>query len=355
MRPLGNTSAAPLGTPALASRGWNFDAYVVGIAVSGDGKTFAVALGDGTVRLITDPHEPRTAEAHDGACLCLVTDIDGKGFLTGGDDGKLVRTDVSGATAVLAAHKGKWIEHIAANANSAFRAYAVGKEVLLIDRKGNADSRLLTHASTVGGLAINDKGKRLAVSHYNGVSLWWLASQDPQPQVLEWKGSNLSLVISPDGDYVITSMQDSSLHGWRLSDKQQMNMSGYASKVRSMTFGRKGQVLVTSGADEVICWPFTGGGPMGKAPATFGGGAAGPGKGSLVTAVACNPKHDVIAAGYANGAVIMGQAGSHRSSAVLPAGNAPISSLCWAQAGDILLIGDEAGRVTFGDFRTQAD
>ena len=28
-----------------AARSWNFDAFLVGAAVSGDGKTFAVALG----------------------------------------------------------------------------------------------------------------------------------------------------------------------------------------------------------------------------------------------------------------------------------------------------------------------
>jgi WD40 repeat protein len=333
-------------------RTWSFDAFVVGIAVSEDGKTFAVALGDGTLRLITDPHEPRTVEAHNGACLSLVTDIDGKGFLTGGDDGKLVRTDISGAAAVLAEHKGKWIEHVAANSASAYRIYAIGKDVMLIDKKGNIDLRRLNHPSTVGGLAINDKGKRLAVSHYNGVSLWWLGAQDAKPQVLEWKGSNLTIAFSPDGDYVISAMQDSSLHGWRLSDKQQMNMSGYANKVRSLSFNRKGQVLATGGSDEVICWPFTGGGPMGKSPAMFGGGVAGAGQGSLVTAVACNPKHDLIAAGYANGAVIMGRPGSQRSGVVMAPNGAPISAICWNTAGDVLIVGDEAGRVALSDFRT---
>jgi WD40 repeat protein len=344
---------AAAGNAAVAGHGprvWSFDAYVVGIAVSGDGKTFAVALGDGTVRLITEPHEPRTAEAHKGACLCIVTDIDGKGFLTGGDDGKLVRTDVSGETTVLAEHKGKWIEHIAANASSAYRAYAVGKDVLLIDRKGNADLRRFTHPSTVGGLAINDKGKRMVVTHYNGASLWWLGSQ-AERQALEWKGSNLEVAFSPDGDYIITAMQDSSLHGWRLSDKQMMNMSGYAAKVRSMSFNRKGTFLATGGADEVICWPFSGGGPMGKAPAVFGGGAAGAGRGSVVTTVACNPKHDLIAAGYGNGAVIMGQAGQQRSGVIMNASGSPISALCWDKAGEVLLMGDEAGHVALGDFR----
>jgi hypothetical protein len=71
--------------------------------------------------------------------------------------------------------------------------------------------------------------------------------------------------------------------------------------------------------------------------------------------VACNPKHELIAAGYGNGVVIMGQAGNHRSGIVLTASGSPISALCWNSAGDVLLIGDEAGRVSFGDFRKTAE
>jgi len=338
--------------PALNTLSWDLDAYVVDIALAGDGKLFAVALGDGTVRLLSgEDTGPRTVQAHNGACLCLATDIDGQSFLTGGDDGKLTRTDKTGATETIAEAKGKWIEHVAAHGGSGYRAYAVGKDVFVTERKGRGEPRRLTHATTVNGLAINDKGRRMAVAHYNGVSLWWLASQDSQAQALEWKGSHLSVAFSPDGDYVITTLQENALHGWRLSDKQHMRMSGYGAKVRSMSFNRKGQILATGGADTIVCWPFTGGGPMGKAPSEFGGGVAGPGAGSIVTAVRCHPKLDLIAAGFDNGAVILGQPGMLRTVTVVPGGGAPITALCWNARGDRLLAGDEAGRLVLGDFQ----
>jgi WD40 repeat protein len=301
-----------------------------------------------------DETGPRTIQAHDGACLCLTADIEGRAFLTGGDDGKLVRTDADGGTEVLANTKGKWIEHVTAHAGSGYRVWSAGKDAFVMDRKRKDEPRKLTHASTVGGLAINDKGRRLAVSHYDGVSLWWLATADSNAQVLEWKGSHLDVLFSRDGDYVVTVMHENALHGWRLSDKQHMRMTGYGSKIRSMSFNRKGALLATGGADTVVCWPFTGGGPMGKAPAEFGGGVTGPGAGSPVTAVACNPKHDIIAAGFANGAVILGQPGMLRTVPLAMPAGAPITALCWNGSGERLLMGDEGGRVILSDLSRPA-
>ena len=330
---------------------WSFDAFVVGIAAAGNGRTFGVALGDGTVRIVdADAPEPSPITAHAGACLSFAADTDPDAFLSGGDDGKLVRINATGEVTTLAETKGKWIDQVTAHAGAGVRVYAIGKDAYVLDTKGKKEPRKLSHASSVGGLAINPKGKRLAVSHYNGVTLWWLAAQDSKPQMLDWKGSHLAVAWSPHGDYVITEMQENSLHGWRLSDNNHMRMSGYGAKVRSMSFSRRGVVLATGGADTVICWPFSGGGPMGKAPLEFGSGPMNVSDGSPVTAVASNPKRDVIAAGFANGAIVLGNPGV-RSVAIAGARKAPVTALAWNAAGDRLIVGDEAGDVVLADFR----
>ena len=253
-----------------------FGDYVVATAVNG--RLFAVALGDGTVRLIdseTLDATPVTVAAHKGAALCLAADIDKGAFLSGGDDGRLIKIAALGTTEVLAEIKGRWIDHVTAHAGSGVRAYASAKDVYILGKKGG-EARKVSHATSIGGLAINPKGKRLAATHYNGVSLWWLASQDGAPTVLEWKGSHLQVTWSPDGDYVMTAMQKNALHGWRLSDGEHMRMSGYDSKICSMAFTRRGHFLATGGSDHVICWPFSGGGPMGKPPVEFGGAGGAP-------------------------------------------------------------------------------
>ena len=72
--------------------------------------------------------------------------------------------------------------------------------------------------------------------------------------------------ISRDGRFLISAMQEPMLHGWRLSDRKDMQMSGYAARVRSFAFTADDKLLATSGANQLILWPFHGkDGPMGRA------------------------------------------------------------------------------------------
>ena len=105
------------------------------------------------------------------------------------------------------------------------------------------------------------------------------------PRKLEWKGSHTAIAIHPDGDAVVTAMQENALHGWRLSDSQHMRMSGYPAKTESLSFTRNGKWLASSGADAMVLWPFFGGGPMGKAPIELAGG-----DGIMCTRVAAHPQ-----------------------------------------------------------------
>ncbi|MGE4064280.1 MAG: WD40 repeat domain-containing protein [Rhodospirillaceae bacterium] len=324
---------------------WAFGDYAV--AAAQNGRLMAMAFGDGTVRLFdseTPEAAPTVVKAHKGASLSLAADIDKGGFLSGGDDGKLVKIAAIGTAETLWESKGKWIEHVTAHAGAGVRVFAVGKSATILNKKN--EPRELAHTSSVGGLAINPKGKRLAVSHYNGVSLWWLGSA-AAPSVLEWRGSHLQVVWSPDGDYLLTAMQENALHGWRLSDGEHMRMTGYPGKVRNIAFTRKGHFLATTGSDSVICWPFSGNGPMGKPPVEFGSAS----EGSLVSFVAANPKLDIVAAGFEDGSVLVGQAGSANTIGIIDASGSPVTCLAWNPDGDRLLVGNEAGAVHLADFR----
>lgn len=321
-----------------------YDAYVV--AAHANERLFGVGFGDGHVRLVDSENidaDPTTIAAHDGAVLSLAPDINPGFFLSGGDDGKVMCSGPPAVSELIAEEKGRWIDHVTAHAESGTRVYSVGKEATVLGKKG---VRKLKHPTAVGGLAINPKGKRLAVSHYNGVSLWWLGAEG-NATVLEWKGSHLSLAWSPDGDYVISIMQENALHGWRLSDNEHMRMTGYGAKVRSMAFTRRGHFLATGGADAIICWPFTGGGPMGRAPLEFGYAGGAP-----VTAVASNPKHDVLAAGFEDGTVLIGQPGPATPALIVMGDNtAAVTAMAWNPDGDRLVAGCEDGTLHVADFR----
>ncbi len=284
---------------------------------------------------------------HDGAVLDFAPDPAGDGFISGGDDGKLRRIGADGSVSDIAGFGMKWVEHVATyplDKGKGLIAASAGKVVRLFDQSGQL-LKELTHPSTVTGLVFDGKGKRIGASHYNGASLWFVAAKTDTPRKLEWKGSHTGILIHPEGEAVVTAMQENALHGWKLPEGQHMRMSGYPAKTDSLSFTRNGKWLATSGADAMVLWPFFGGGPMGKAPTELAGG-----DGIICTQVACNPKDDIVAGGFADGLVVVADIASSRILPVAPPEHGPISALAWSADGTQLAFGTETGFAAVIDF-----
>jgi WD40 repeat protein len=324
-------------------------AFVVAVRFSRDGRHVGFGLGDGTVRIgsILPDSDWVTAEVHNGAILDFATDPTGDGFVSGGDDGKLNRVAADGTVSDVGSFGMKWVEHVATYALDKGRgliAASAGKIVRLFDQSGQL-LKELTHPSTVTGLVFDGKGKRIGASHYNGCSLWFVAAKTDTPRKLEWKGSHTGIIIHPEGEAVVTAMQENALHGWKLPDGAHMRMSGYPAKTASLSFSRNGKWMASSGADAMVLWPFFGGGPMGKAPLELAGG-----DGIICTQVACNPKDDIVAGGFTDGLVVVADISSSRILPVVPPGHGPISALAWSADGTKLAVGSETGFAALVDF-----
>ena len=333
----------------LDTRGVKQDlgAFVVATAFDRGGSIAGFALGDGTLRLARRSEaEWRRVEVHDGATLSLAADAVPGAFVSGGDDGRFARIGSDSAVETVASFGLKWVEHTAsfADAKTRLLACSVGKYVHVFDG-GGQKLKSLEHPSSVTGIVFDAKGKRVAASHYNGASLWFVASKTDNPRRLEWKGSHTGIAISPDGDSVVTSMQENALHGWRLSDGQHMRMSGYPAKTQALSFTRSGKWLASSGAESIVLWPFTGGGPMGKAPTELAGG-----DNVLCSYVACHPQHEAVAAGFSDGLVVLADINAARILPVAAPGRGSVSALAWSPDGSMLAFGTESGFAGMVDF-----
>ena len=317
-------------------------AHVVAACFGRAGHQAAFGLGDGSVHLAPDDVKQGwlRVEAHDGAVMALAADTDVAGFVSAGDDGVLSRIAADGQVVPLFSTGGKWIEHVTSFAENraGLVACATGRQVHLFDA-GGTKLKTLAHPSTVTGIAFDVRGKRLAASHYNGASVWFTGSKSDNPRLLEWKGSHTGVAMHPTADAVVTAMQENALHGWRLADNQHMRMTGYPSKPETLGFTRSGKWLASSGADAIVLWPFFGGGPMGKPPLEVAQI-----EGVLCTCVACHPKEEVVAAGYADGSVVMAQISSQKLVIVEGPGGASISAMAWSADGGRLVFGTESGR-----------
>lgn len=330
----GRDEPAPL-VESMGAR-TDLDAEIVAFAWSGD--RVIVATGDGAVRGLASNGATLFShtEAHDGAILCAAA-LDGA-LLTGGDDGAVKRIGADGAVAEVLRERGKWVQAVAAHGGSTIAA--IGKDVLL-HRAGAGVVHRFDHPATVEAVAFEPNGRRFAAAHYNGVTLSWASNPASRRKTLTWTGAHLGVAWSKDARFVVTFMQENALHGWRLQDGQHFRMTGYPAKIRSMAFDMTGDWLATSGAPEVVCWPFrTQNGPIGQSGYVIGA------LGAPVSAVACHPNRPICAAGSLEGEVaLMAVNGNGRPILVDVGTGARTTAIAWSEDGRFLAYGDEEGHV----------
>ena len=311
----------------------DFKAYVSAALFEGSGEA-AFALGDGTVRFETGA----SIEAHDGAVLCAAIHPKGGGLITGGDDGRLVWSQASGAE-MLAEVKGRWIDAVASNTESGLIAFCAGRDLHVRDAGDPKFARLFTHERSVAAVAFDAKGRRIAAATYGGAVLWYARIAEQKPVHLKWAGSHIGVLFSPDAKFLMSAMQENQLHGWRLGDAKDLRMGGYPAKVKSMTFLAKGALLATSGAPGVVVWPFGGAnGPMGKEAAEIGFDES-----AMVARVAATPDKSLLAAGLDDGRVWVCDVATSRMEVIKAEKGPAISALALSATGDRIAWGDEEG------------
>ena len=327
--------------PSIASVTSQVRPLTLGMAISSVhflGPQAVFVGSEESVAIVSPDDEISSFAVHGGGILCAA--CDGERLVTGGDDGKLVSLDAKGEVTLLATDaKRRWIDNVALHPDGAV-AWSAGKTAFV--RSGRTDNKKTEDKSfdapsTVGGLAFAPKGLRLAVAHYNGVTLWF-PNMAAKPEAMEWAGSHLAVVFSPDNKFLVTAMHEAALHGWRLADKKHMRMTGYPGRVRSMSWSVGGKALATSGADTVILWPFgSKDGPMGKEPAMLAPLQA------RASAVACHPKQDILAAGYSDGTILMVRIQDGAEILVRRKGLAAVAALAWNANGTLLAFALENG------------
>jgi len=307
------------------------------------GRIAVFVLGEEVLLLAEHKGEQRRVAVHGGAILA--TAADGARIVSAGDDGKLIATDSAGEPRLLATDpKHRWIDHVALGPDGAV-AWSAGKSAFVLpnpspsrSRGKEEGAREFQAPSTVGGLAFLPKGFRLAIAHYNGASLWFPNAAGAEPERLEWKGSHLGATVSPDGRFLVTTMQELMLHGWRLTDRQHMRMSGYAARVTSVGWTQGGRWLATSGATQLILWPFQSkDGPMGKQPRLLAPSE------HRIAVIACHPKQDIVAAGYSDGLVLLVRVEDGAEILAKKPGDTPVTALAWSGDGLLLTWGTESG------------
>ena len=327
-------------------RGWSvtIDDYAIAGGWTKDGAAFAVGdtVGgvyafDGKSGTLMWSHPA----AHEGGLLAVSMHPNLPKFATTGQDGRTLIWDIASGQIEHAIDVGNsWVDNVAWSRDGDLLAVSCSRQVHVYGADGVEIWRSDDHPSTVSALAWSDTGE-LATTSYGRVAFFDAPTGELR-QKLEWKGSLVSLALSPDGDIVACGSQDNSVHFWRRSIEQDSMMSGYPGKPAALAFDASGTLLATGGSEAVTVWSFKSGGPEGTRPGVLDFHV------EAITSLAFTRRGTRLASGGRDGAVVVWAlqddgSGDAIGSAVVPG---IVAEVYWRPDGRSLAALDGGGGVT---------
>lgn len=321
----------------------NAEDYIVDLRWSPSGRQLAYATVSGQVWLVdataSKPVASRLGEHADGASA-VSWRHDGALFATGGHDGRVMYWSPTTAAKVGEVGFGRdWIGKVSYHPRRSELAISAGRVVRVRDDAGQVIYESAPHDSTVADLEWSPDGSGLAAAAYNGVSLH-VPGRLPRPRRFEWKGSSLTLAWSPEGRYIATGEQDSTVHFWDVKSGKDCQMWGFPTKVRELAWHRTGDFLVTGGGESVVMWDCRGKGPQGRTPRMFEGHA------TRISQLAFQCRGDSLASADIDGVVMFWNPLKSSSPIDGRAFAAEVTRLAWSPDDHRLAVGLRSGIVS---------
>ena len=249
--------------------------YAIDLAWSRDGTRLAVAAVSGPIHLF-GANERRTTflEGHEVGTLAIAWHPAEEILASAGQDGLVCLWSPERSAPHTRMEAGAaWVAKVAWHrvaSGPTQLASVAGRKLRLWKDTGDLVRELPEHRSTIADVAWCPNRNLLAVCGYGGVTLWSPARTDPVRR-LRWKGSSLVAAWSPDRRHLATGEQDASVHYWDVSTGRDLQMSGYPTKVRELSWDASGRYLATGGGTQPVIWDCAGKGPEGRTPLTIDG------------------------------------------------------------------------------------
>lgn len=259
---------------------------------------------------------------------------------TSGADGQVRLWETGSGDAMATLDAGdKWVERVQWSSDGSLLAAAAGKQV----RIWNLDLRVVRdfpkHRATVTDLRWQPGANVLCATSYGGVTLLDPNEEKPVRQ-FSWQGSSLVARWSPDGKYIATGDQDSTVHFWMVRTGKDLQMSGYANKVRELAWDSGSRFLATGGGNEAAVWDCSGKGPSNSKPIIL------PGHERRISAVAFQHRGRLLATGGDDGRVVVWEPGAKKLLKGATQLSQPITHLAWSADDRDILVGGADGQVS---------
>lgn len=323
--------------PAWIARGSD---YATALAWSPDGARLAVASADGAIRLLDAATGDILLDwpGHGMGTLALAWSPDGRRLASGGQDGQARLWEAANGLETAALNGGgAWVEHLAWSRSGNRLATAAGRALRVWNEHGESLFGFDAQASTISGLVWLRDGRHLVTACYGGVNLWKVGQSRPERR-FEWKGSFLSLALSPDDKQVAGGCQDASMMVWNVKTGKDLAMSGYPGKVVRLDWDAGSRFLASGAGNQAVLWDFSGNGPARKEPLVLNRHL------DRLIDLRFHPKASLLATAGDEGMLILWRIpeGAITHLAIL---EQPLSVLAWHPKGEALAVGLADGGV----------
>ena len=326
----------------------NIDDHPIGLAWSPDGRSLAIAGVSGPVTLFNgaDGAVQHALRGHALDTMAISWRKDSRLLASVGQDGKVRLWDAETGSQTAEMDGGAdWVERVAFSPVDDCLVSAAGRKLRLWSGSGDLIREYPDAKSTITDIKWRYDGKQFAISAYNGVVLYDPAEAQPLRR-FEWQGSTLALEWSPDGKYIATGDQDSTVHFWITDTGQDLQMWGYETKVLELAWSFNNRYLATGGGTQAVIWDCSGKGPENTRPMMLEAHQ------QLIKHLKFQRRGMLLASGGNDGLLAIWRVGKKKTTLLADAVfKAPIASLAWSPDDRRIAVSDERGALSIAAVR----
>ncbi len=334
--------------PGVGLTRWQVGCAATATAFTGDGEHAAFGFVDGSVRLVMlnryDSRRMIGEAIHDGAVRALASG-DGGEVASLGADGRAVMIDGGGFAAELYEPRAEGQGALALDGAAGRFAVATPGGAWLLDAAGREIAHI--EVPSVNTVALSPDAQTIAIGCADSVLLW-RPRDNTVPQRLGCNAVH-NLAWSRDGSRLAAGTEAATTTCWRLDTEcEPATLLGRANR---LAWNSAGNALIGDGEGGLLCWrPDHEPGKRGwHAPAQLA-----PMSGRHVSAIACHPHHELVAAAYDDGCVLLAELGSGAERLVRHATDTATLAISWSPDGTRLAAAGEKDVAIF-DFRELED